>query len=127
MTNRKPRRKKQSTALVHQNAADLVFKYGVQADLENMSKVCQEMPLVYHTPEYRVAAENKMLTRLAKYVEQMPAIGEAADTELHWEPPTVVEQNGQLVMVRWRDRDDEMVEELVATHSWPLVSDESGF
>src|SRR5215207_11046073 len=98
MTNRKPRRKKQSTALVHQNAADLVFKYGVQADLESMSKVGREMPSVYRTPEYKVAAENKLLDRLAKYIEQMPSIAEpvlAEDRE--WRSPMIVEQNGQLV------------------------------
>jgi|SRR5215207_3198866 len=122
MTNRKPRRKKPSTALVHQSAADLVFKFGVQADLEHMSKVRREMPSVYRTPEYRVATENKLLTRLARYIEQMPSIVDPVLTEdREWRSPIVVEQNGELVMVRWRDRDDEMVEELVATQGWPTT------
>src|SRR5215207_11193582 len=108
MTNRKPRRKKPSTALVHQNAADLVFKYGVQSDLEAMSKVCEEMPSVYRTPEYKVAVENRLMDRLARFTEQMPSIGDAAGVELYWESPTIDEQDGELLMVRWRDRDDEM-------------------
>ena len=78
------------TSMVHRTAADLLFQGGVEMDLRAISKVAKEKPRTFQTPEYRSEFADELLARIEKYVTAMPAVGEEAGVELHWEPPEVI-------------------------------------